>query len=61
MLTREIDAAYFSIEACRKRVPTLLRFYHPETLERVALDRLIAALREVDSALFSPDAAPPSY
>jgi hypothetical protein len=59
MLTRRIDAAYFAIEACRDRTPALLEFFHAETPERVALDRLMAALREVDNALFSPRAEPP--
>jgi hypothetical protein len=52
MLTRKIDAAYFAIAACRTRAPALLEFYGPETPERVALDRLLAALREVEAALF---------
>lgn len=59
MLTRRIDAAYFAIEACRDRAPALLEFYHPQTPERVALDRLMAALREVENTLLSPRAEPP--
>ncbi len=32
MLTRRIGAAYFALEACRDRTPSLLEFYHPRRM-----------------------------
>ena len=51
MLSRRIDAAYIALDAARERTPAVLEVYRPETPERVALDRVMVVLGEVEDAL----------
>jgi hypothetical protein len=51
MLTRQIDAAFDAIAACRERVPALRDLYRDGTPERAALDDLIDAARRANGAL----------
>jgi hypothetical protein len=54
MLTRKIDAALDAITACRTRTPDLLDCYRTGAPERVALERLMAALDQACGALTRP-------
>jgi hypothetical protein len=56
MLTRKIDAALDALAACRARAPGLAACYRPGSPERLALDRLMAALDAADQALFQAPA-----
>lgn len=60
MLSRRIDAAYMALDAARERTPALQEVFRPETPERVALDRLMAVLAEVEDALSGRHAELPS-
>ena len=51
MLTRRIDRALDALATCRSRLPGLRDIYRPESVERAALDRLLAALAETETAL----------
>ena len=59
MLTERIDAAYRALDAARERTPALLEVYPPDTPERVALNRVMAALHHVDDVLLGRCANPP--
>jgi hypothetical protein len=54
MLTRKIDAALDALAACRARAPALRDCYRPGSVERTALDALVAALERTEAALW-PD------
>ncbi len=52
MPTHEIHSALDALLACMMRLPTLRDCYRPGTVERIALDDLLASLRRTDAALF---------
>ena len=58
MLTRRIDAALFSMQSCRERVPFLRDCHRLGSKQRAALDDLLASLKTADEALsdFSAEA-----
>ena len=51
MLTERIDRALDALDASRKHIPGLRDVFRPHTPERVALDKLLAVLAEVDGVL----------
>ncbi|HEY2660086.1 MAG TPA: hypothetical protein VGI79_10215 [Caulobacteraceae bacterium] len=52
MLTHKIDGALDALLACMMRLPALRDCYRPGTVERVALDDLMASLQRTDAVLF---------
>jgi len=53
VLTERIDLALNALHASRKHVPGLRDVFRPETPERIALDKLLAAMAEADDVLAS--------
>jgi len=53
MLTDQLDAAYFALDACRRRVPALRGVLRVGTPERAALDEALAAIERLEQALRS--------
>ena len=60
MLTRKLDSAFDAMVACRAKASALLDCYRPGTAERAAVEGLLAALQNVDTAL-TPAAANKAY
>lgn len=59
MITRQFDAAVFSMQTCGERLPFLRDQYRPGSIERAALDDVLASLRRADAVLFSVAAEAP--
>ena len=49
MITGRMNRAFEALTACRSSVPDLRHIYRPGTPQRAALDRLLAALSEVET------------
>ena len=60
MLSRQIDAAMYAMQTCGERVPFLRDQYQPGSMERSALDDVLASLKRADAVLFSAAAAAPA-
>jgi hypothetical protein len=61
MLTHKIDGALDALLACMMRLPALRDCYRPGTLERAALDDLMASLQWTDAVLFDRSALGPAH
>jgi hypothetical protein len=60
MLTRQIDAAMYAMQTCGEHVPFLRDQYRPGSMERAALDDVLASLKRADAVLFSAAAEAPA-